>query len=245
MGHITQQTHNVARFSDFDLVTSEDVEAAEFLMPEFYGVLFHNCYEITSSAFYANNRVEILYMNKSGIITIGTFAFENCKNLKTAYLPSNLRYIYNSTFEGCEKMEEIVLPEGLLSIGDEVFRGCSSLEEIIIPESVCTMGADVFRDCNNLHSIKLSKKLVETYGVAYIKSNNDNIKLIIYDEDSDEESNKGSTNSAESAIDEVSSLILNEGSTEEQSSSIIESKSQFKSFNGVIRKNLIADKRKK
>ncbi|MCR5146923.1 MAG: leucine-rich repeat domain-containing protein [Clostridia bacterium] len=142
-------------------------------------------------------------------------------------------------------MEEIVLPEGLLSIGDEVFRGCSSLEEIIIPESVCTMGADVFRDCNNLHSIKLSKKLVETYGVAYIKSNNDNIKLIIYDEDSDEESNKDSTNSAESAIDEVSSLISNEGSTEEESSSIIKSKSEFKSFNGVIRKNLIADKRKK
>ena len=110
------------------------------------------------------------------------------------------------------------------------------------------MGADVFRDCNNLRSIRLSKKLVETYGEAYIKSNNDNIKLIIYDEDSDEdsdeESNKGSTNSAESALDEVSSLILNEGSTEEQSSSIIKSKSHFKSFNGVIRKNLIADKRK-
>lgn len=63
MGHITQQTQNVARFSDFDLVTSEDVEAAESLMPELYGVLFHNCYQILSSAFYANNRVEILYMN--------------------------------------------------------------------------------------------------------------------------------------------------------------------------------------
>ncbi|MBR1654474.1 MAG: leucine-rich repeat domain-containing protein [Clostridia bacterium] len=244
MGHITQQTHNVARFSDFDRVTSEDVEAAESLMPELYGVLFHNCYQILSSAFYANNRVEILYMNKSGIIDIGSFAFNKCKNLKTAYLPNDLRYIYNLTFEGCENLKEIVLPEGLLSIGDEVFRGCSSLEEIIIPESVCTMGADVFRDCNNLHSIKLSKKLVETYGEAYIKSNNDNIKLIIYDEDSDEESNKDSTNSAESAIDEVSSLILNEGSSEEQSSSIIESKSQFKSFNGVIRKNLIAEKKK-
>lgn len=159
MGHITQQTYNVARFSDFDRVTRGDVEAAESLMPEFYSVLFHNCNEISFSAFYANNRVEELNMNGSGIERIGGWAFKKCQNLKTVYLPSELKVIEASLFMGCEKLKDIVLPDGVIHINSKAFEGCSSLENITIPEFVSFIGDDAFLDCSKLEWINLPEGL--------------------------------------------------------------------------------------
>lgn len=71
---------------------------------------------------------------KEGVTSVGSYAFWNCKELKSVQLPNSIK-----------KIEELA------------FAGCSSLKSITIPKNVKKIELDSFRVCPKLKSINVSK----------------------------------------------------------------------------------------
>ncbi len=72
---------------------------------------------------------------------IGAEAFQECSNLASVNLGSNVNRIEEAAFWGCA-FSSISLPEGLEWIGADAFAECANLTEITIPNSVTAIGYD-------------------------------------------------------------------------------------------------------
>ena len=79
-----------------------------------------------------------------GLLEIESWAFIQCKTLKSIVIPSTVTIINNSAFEGCESLEEVDLFDGMLDIGSNAFDNCVSLKKIIIPSTVQRIGSHAF-----------------------------------------------------------------------------------------------------
>ena len=112
-----------------------------------------------------------------GLINVGEFMCEACRQLKSVRLPSTIKKIEIGAFNCCEKLESINLPESITFIGESAFRYCKSLkhvtlptqidiiraelfygsgiESIIIPSNVEEIGYWAFWGCNNLRSLTI------------------------------------------------------------------------------------------
>lgn len=58
------------------------------------------------------------------VISIGSYAFRECKNLTNVVLPVGITSIGNSSFSNCTGLQYINFPEGLKSIGESCFYFC-------------------------------------------------------------------------------------------------------------------------
>ena len=105
---------------------------------------------------------------------ISSFAFYECKKLRSVILPKNLVCIDVSAFNECSALEsvdfskvqniecigdgafgvtgikEIVLPEGLTSIAPKLFHKCYCLYRVVIPSTVLVIGCEAFHECVKL-----------------------------------------------------------------------------------------------
>ena len=63
-----------------------------------------------------------------GVTSIGSSAFQDCKNLKTVSLPGSLTAIGKAAFLRCGKLTNVKLPASLKSVGEDCFTGCEKLE---------------------------------------------------------------------------------------------------------------------
>ena len=108
---------------------------------------FEDCSDITSITI------------PSSIASIGSSAFEGCKNLQKVIVPviaewcrisfenvtSNPLYYAKHLYSNKEtKITDLVIPNNVTSIGSYAFYGCSDLTSITIPNSVTSIGIDVF-----------------------------------------------------------------------------------------------------
>jgi hypothetical protein len=66
-----------------------------------------------------------------GKIMLGRVTFQDCVNLRTVRLPTNLCYISSGVFQGCVSLEAVDLPASLELIGGSAFAGCSALKTIV------------------------------------------------------------------------------------------------------------------
>ena len=73
------------------------------------------------------------------VTSIGEYAFEDCKQLRSVIFKKNADPSYINSFEIC----------------DFAFNCCSALESIDIPDEVCSIGRSAFRNCAKLVSVKL------------------------------------------------------------------------------------------
>lgn len=116
--------------------------------PEFGNYIFKDS-QLESIAF--NNETEKL----------GTYMFQNCKNLKNITLPDALTAIPNYLFDNTP-ISSMVIPEGVETIGSYSFRDCVNLTEIVIPASVTKIDSYAFQR-SGLLSIVIPET-VETVG---------------------------------------------------------------------------------
>ncbi|MBE6717409.1 MAG: hypothetical protein E7573_10880 [Ruminococcaceae bacterium] len=72
---------------------------------------------------------------KSGVISIGNFAFCDCPNLINISIPTTVTSIGDAVFEVCVNLTSIIIPESVTSIGIGAFIGCNSLTSITIEEN--------------------------------------------------------------------------------------------------------------
>ncbi len=113
------------------------------------------------------------------VVSIGTYAFLNCKDIVKVTMPDSITSIGQYVFSGCENLKEIVFSAGLKKIGsyvilnsgvenvdipsgveyitDSAFWGAHNLKSVTIPDTVVSIHEDSFVLCENLESIVVSE----------------------------------------------------------------------------------------
>jgi len=98
----------------------------------------------------------------SSLETIERYAFCGCENLTealpedgTGKVPSIIT-IESFAFQNCISLERIILPDSLQEMGISVFENCSSLVKVEIPRKVLKLDSSVFSGCKSLRSVDLS-----------------------------------------------------------------------------------------
>ena len=62
-----------------------------------------------------------------GVTSIGSSAFQDCKNLETVSLPGSLTALGEAAFLRCGKLTNVKLPASLKSVGEDCFTDCEKL----------------------------------------------------------------------------------------------------------------------
>ena len=62
-----------------------------------------------------------------GVISIGSSAFQDCKNLETVSLPGSLTALGKAAFLRCGELTNVKLPASLKSVGEDCFTDCEKL----------------------------------------------------------------------------------------------------------------------
>mgnify|MGYP002802687320 CR=1 FL=1 len=85
-----------------------------------------------------------------GVTSIGDFAFNGYRSLKSVALPDGLTSIGRYSFDGCGSLIAVTIPESVTSIGEFAFYDCSQLTSVTVPKGVTTIGNQAFRGCIKL-----------------------------------------------------------------------------------------------
>ena len=93
----------------------------------------------------------------SGILNVGTAAFQDFTELERVKLPEGLQIINSAAFSGCVKLTQIHLPESLIRIEAGAFRFCTGLTEINLPDSLEEVENITFEGCGSLQSVTIPK----------------------------------------------------------------------------------------
>ena len=139
---------NANEFNNYKALTSVEVAEGN---DSYYASPVDGClYDIgqTSLLFCPRDRLSIAI--PSGVTTIGTYAFQYCKNLVSATMSDTVKSVGTYSFYGCDNLASVVLGNGVLDIGSYAFYGCSKLSGLTIPDSVQSLPTTAFDGCNVL-----------------------------------------------------------------------------------------------
>ena len=92
---------------------------------------------ISPSAFEQSNFESISLPNS--IVSIGDYAFCECRYLQSVVLPNKLFRIEKYLFRNCDNLRSVIIPFGVTYIGQGAFEWCYSLDSVVIPNSVTTI----------------------------------------------------------------------------------------------------------
>ncbi len=73
------------------------------------------------------DQVKLVILGR-GVTSIGSSAFQDCKNLETVSLPGSLTALGEAAFLRCGELTNVKLPASLESVGEDCFSGCEKLE---------------------------------------------------------------------------------------------------------------------
>lgn len=93
------------------------------------------------------------------------WAFARCENLETVILPPQVFRMEGGCFTECTSLTTVVLPKNITFVHG--FKGCTSLKTIEIPDSVTSIGYEAFADCRLLESIHLPEGVTSIGGLAF------------------------------------------------------------------------------
>ena len=101
------------------------------------------------------------------VTSIGEFAFYDCSSLAKVNIPKSVTNIGSNAFKHCVSLSSITFPSSIKSIGDYVFNGCKGLTKVNIPSSVTNIGINAFADCTNLKSVTIPKSVTSINAWAF------------------------------------------------------------------------------
>jgi len=73
----------------------------------------------------------------ASVITIGVYAFCNCKFLESVIIPASVTNIGDWAFFGCVRLKSVTIPSSITNIGDKAFSDCNGLKSVTIPVTLC------------------------------------------------------------------------------------------------------------
>lgn len=94
---------------------------------------------------------------EDGVTSIGSYAFCECRNLKSVDIPNSVTDIEEAAFSLCGSLKDVKIPNSVTSIGDSTFSFCNSIKNIEIPASVTKIGEMTFYCCESVESIVVDK----------------------------------------------------------------------------------------
>lgn len=113
---------------------------------------------------------------EDGVISIGSFAFDECGNLTKVTIPDSVRTIGGRAFMFCDSLTEISLPETLKSVGAYAFFECDSIIHFDLPASLEVVDMYAFARCSNLTEINVAEDNTnycsDEFGVLFDKGKN-------------------------------------------------------------------------
>ena len=104
---------------------------------------------------------------RSGVKSIGTYAFFGCGDLTQVDIADTVRSIGNYAFYICMDLANVVLRNGITSIGDWAFYSCYALTDITLPASLISIGEAAFEYCNKLEQITIPNSVASIGGFAF------------------------------------------------------------------------------
>ena len=131
----------------------------------------------SAKSFYLND-VEVKSLSiPSGVTSISSYAFYQCRSITTLSIPSTVTSISSSVFEDCTGLTSINLSKGLTSIGGSSFEGCTGITSITLPSTVTSIALKAFSGCTNLNNITseiqqpfaINENVFSTYTTATLK----------------------------------------------------------------------------
>lgn len=72
------------------------------------------------------DQIELVILGQ-GVTSIGSSAFQDCKNLETVSLPGSMTALGKAAFLRCGELTNVKLPASLKSVGEDCFTGCEKL----------------------------------------------------------------------------------------------------------------------
>jgi hypothetical protein len=108
--------------------------------------------EIDPYCFSGCSQVQVVRFEPvSELISIGSWAFYCCDDLRTITIPASVTFVGTACFNGCPLTRVSFSPGSKLDfISDAVFRGCDELESAMLPSSVRSVGIGCFSGCRKL-----------------------------------------------------------------------------------------------
>lgn len=108
------------------------------------------------------------------VASIAPNAFKNSKKLKTINIGGNVEVIGANAFSGSSKLTTITIGSKVTAIGAKAFYKCTALNKVTIPAKVTGIGKQAFAGCKKLKSITIkTKKLTDkTVGAKAFKGIN-------------------------------------------------------------------------
>ena len=94
-------------------------------------------------------------------------AFNGCRYLTSVELSNKLASIPSHAFRNCSSLQSITIPNSVTSIGRYAFYGCTGLQSITIPNSVTSIGYSAFEDCSSLASITIPNSVTSIGRFAF------------------------------------------------------------------------------
>ena len=81
---------------------------------------------------------------KSGVTSIGQFAFYCCRSLTSVSLPTTLTELGDYAFWNCISLPSVTIPTGVTYLGYRAFMDCKALKTVSAPNTIRKMGFGVF-----------------------------------------------------------------------------------------------------
>lgn len=141
---------------------------------------------VTTIEEHAFSGAKMRYLCIHEAVSIGAYAFSDCKNLYTASLHfekgKDLEYLGEGAFENCVSLPSIAIPSPVTRIESRTFYGCTGLESVRLGKNLKSIGDYAFYNCG-LESISLPESL-ETigdyaFGNVYMKKTEENLNIDI------------------------------------------------------------------
>jgi len=108
-----------------------------------YHVLQKSLYDVKSKTLILGCSDSVITPFNSTVVSIGNYAFYNCRGLKSISIPSNITSVGDYAFYGCTALRNVLISNRLISMGNYSFKGCSSLESItMLSTTPPTLGSD-------------------------------------------------------------------------------------------------------
>lgn len=151
--NITAGTVNVVNQKDFviegGVLKKYQGEAVDVVIPD-------NVYSIGDHAFEGMfiRNVEI----QSPVISIGAWAFKECRLLESITIPKSTKEIGAMAFEYCTSLKSVTIPNGVTAMGWKAFGYCTSLTSVTLPDCVKITAMSyrsAFEGCDSLTTVTI------------------------------------------------------------------------------------------
>ncbi|MBE6573391.1 MAG: leucine-rich repeat domain-containing protein [Ruminococcaceae bacterium] len=96
---------------------------------------------------------------KSGVTTVGSFAFMGGNSITDVYFPNTLVLINYDCFRECVSLDSIIIPNSVTEIEANAFEKCTNLKSVAIGDGVSIIWESAFRYCTSLTDVKFGKNV--------------------------------------------------------------------------------------